>query len=423
MEILLVDAPGGPQPEELAEILAGFAPVRTIMVPWGGSALRERRLRALSRLGPVELVARPDQVIEAGLASAATHGCRAVLALSEIVSFYAGLLADLLGLPGNPPQSLMAVRSKARQRDLLARAGVPSPAVRQIAGPEDLDACSALRFPVILKPSTGVGSLCVCRVDRPADLPAAYSEAIRRYDADPRPNGAVPLFLAEEEIQGANWHKDPRFGNQVSVESVLHEGESHHLGVTDKLPLAPPFREVGHVTPTSLADADAGRIEDVAGSAIRALGLTTGLVHTELMLTQHGPVVLEVNGRLGGGVYELMWYSRSYDVVSAAVATACGQAPALPGAAARYTAFVKPQPAEGRRRVAAVDEAAFREAMRPAQWGVLDKTPGAVLDSENGTNGNLARFLTTAGSLGALFENIDAIDAAVRAAVTVEAAG
>jgi biotin carboxylase len=422
VEILLIDAPGGPQPEALADILMPFRPVRIISVPWGSAELRAARLTALSRLGPVELVDRPDQVVEAGLASAALHDFGGVVALSEIVSFYAGLLANLLGLPGNPPAALLAVRHKNHQRRLLAQGDVPSATARTVNSEADLVDCTDLRFPVILKPSTGVGSLCVFRVADPAELNRAYADALRRYRADPRPNGSAPVFLVEEEIHGTNWHGDPQFGNQVSVESLVHRGVVHHLGVTDKLPLAPPFREFGHVTPSLLTDERIRRVEDVAGDAIRVLGLTTGAVHTELMLTADGPVVLEVNGRLGGGVYELMRFSRGYDVVRAIVDTACGRDPILPDEPSRYAAFVKPQTSEGVFRVAAIDKASMNQAMEGAEWGVLDKTEGAILDSENGTNSNLARFVVTAADQKELFEKIDTVEGGIRSAVTLESA-
>lgn len=422
MEILLIDAPGGPQPQALAEILMPLGPVRIISVPWGSAEMRAARLAALTRLGPVELVERPDQVLEAGLASAAQHDFQGVVALSEIVSFYAGLLTNLLGLPGNPPQALLAVRHKNHQRRLLAQAGVPSPAARTVTREADLDGCADLRYPVILKPATGVGSLCVFRATNLAELRPVYAQALRRYRADPRPNGSAPVFLVEEEIHGANWHGDPRFGTQVSVESLVHHGVVHHLGVTDKLPLAPPFREVGHITPSLLTDEQIQRAETVAGDAIRALGLTTGAVHTELMLTVDGPVVLEVNGRLGGGIYELMQFSRRYDVVRAIAETACGQDPVLPNQASRYAAFVKPQPEQGVFRVAAIDKARVQQAMQRAAWGVLDKAEGAVLNSENGTNSNLARFVVTAADASRLFEEIDAVEDGIRSAVALEAA-
>jgi biotin carboxylase len=417
---LLIDAPGGPQPDELAVSMAPFGPVRIISVRWSRPELHARRLAALSQLGLVEVVDRPDQTVEAGLEVAAGHDIRAVVALSEIVSFYAGLLARLLGLPSNPPEALLAVRHKDHQRKVLQRAGVPSPAWRRVSAADDLRACEALRFPVILKPSIGVGSLCVFKAEDADELARCYPEALRRYREDPRPNGSSPIFLVEEEISGENWHEYQRFSYQVSVESLAHGDTIRHLSVTSKLPLAPPFREVGHVMPSLLSGEQIRRIEGVAADAIRALGLTTGAVHTELMLTAEGPVILEVNGRLGGGVYELLKFSRGYDVVQDIVRAACGQDPLQPGAAVAYAAFVKPQPPEGVFIVKSINKARFWQAMKIVDWGVLDKTEGAVLDSRNGTNSNIARFIVTAPGLDELFSKIDAADYAVRTSVQLE---
>jgi biotin carboxylase len=243
---------------------------------------------------------------------------------------------------------------------------------------------------------------------------------LRRYQEDPRPNGSSPIFLVEEEISGKNWHEHQRFSYQVSVESLAHGDTIRHLSVTSKLPLAPPFREVGHVMPALLSGEQIRRIEGVAADAIRALGLTTGAVHTELMLTAEGPVILEVNGRLGGGVYELLKFSRGYDVVQDIVRIACGQDPLLPGAAVEYAAFVRPQPPEGVFLVKSINKARFWQAMKIVDWGVLDKTEGAVLDSRNGTNSNIARFIVTAPGLDELFSKIDAADDAVRTSVQLE---
>jgi biotin carboxylase len=425
LEILFVDAPGGPLPSdlvpsELVETLRACRPLQIISVSSGCRNMDARRLAALSKLGPIHLVNRPDQVIDAGLATAATRRYGSVLALNEVVVFYAGLLANLLGLRANPPETLLAVRHKNHQRRLLIEAGVPSPAGQTVRTAEDLAACANLKFPVILKPCTGVGSLCVFRAADPNELAQVYPQALLRYEADPRPNGALPVFLVEEEIAGINWHRDPGFGYRVSVESLVHEGAIHHLGVTDKLPLASPFREVGGIMPSLLAADDIRRLEAVAADAIRAIGLTTGAVHTELMLTADGPVVIEVNGRIGGAVYELMKLTTGYDTVLAIADTARGRMPSLPGAATKYAAFVKPQPPQGRFAVTAIDETAFGQAMALAEWGHLDKSEGAVIDSDSGTNTNLARFIVTASTRAELFEKIDRVTSAVTSCVKLD---
>jgi biotin carboxylase len=389
------------------------------MVPWGSTRMREQRRAHLRRLGPVEVVERPDQVVDVGLRFASET--EAVVALSEIVSFYAGILANLLGVPANPPQALLATRHKDVQRELLERHGVPSPRARVLRDGDILAAAFGLIYPLILKPATGVGSLCVFRARDAEELATAYAQAIDRYKGDPRPNGTGPVFLVEEEITGRRWHPDARFGHQVSVESLVDKGVVHHLGTTDKFPIVSPFRESGHVSPSLLDPGQSSHAQRVAGDAIRALGNNTGAVHTELMLTADGPVVIEVNARLGGGVYELLKFTRDYDIVQAIVAVARGVAPQLPGPPSAYAAFVKPQPPEGTFRVTDIDAEGVASALALAEWGVLDKEPGSLVDSANGTNANLARFIARDKSSDGLFAKIDEIDRVLRRAVSLEA--
>ncbi|MEU1275940.1 hypothetical protein [Streptomyces sp. NPDC005799] len=59
--------------------------------------------------------------------------------------------------------------------------------------------------------------------------------------------------------------------------------------------------------------------------------------------------------------------------------------------------------------------------MQRAAWGVLDKAEGAVLDSENGTNSNLARFVVIAADASRLFEEVDAVENGIRSAIVLEA--
>ena len=412
--LLLIDAFGGPQAAELAVSLADVGVLRTITL-WkpGGN---DRRIHALRRLGPVDTVARPDHVIEAGLALAVDHEVRGVVSYSEDVSFYAGVLANLLGVPANPADALIAVHRKEIQRPRLAAAGLASPQLRFIRSADDLAACAELRFPVILKPATGVSSFCVVRVADPADLAAAYATVKKRYEDHPVSNEMVGLFLVEEEISGCRWHADPRLDHRVSVESVLHEGDICHSEITDKLPLVAPFREQGHLTPTTLGSDDAARVRTVAEQAVVALGLTTGAVHTELILTEEGPVIVEANGRIGGSVYGLLKRSHGYDMALAIAQTALGRRPDPPGPVQRRAAMIRPQPPVGRFRVAGVDDTILSKAFACADWGQADKAPGDLVDSDVGSTAALARYLVTAETVDALFARADEVTALVHQA-------
>ncbi|MBC6446015.1 ATP-grasp domain-containing protein [Actinokineospora xionganensis] len=418
--LLLVDAPGGPQPEELRDSLSDVGSVHVLMVRWGDEAQVARRREPLAALGPVTMVARPDHVVEFGVALGAEHRFDGVIAFSELVAMQAGLLANLLAVPSSPPSATLATKHKDLQRALLAANGVPSPVYRVVRDPADLAACHDLTFPVILKPAAGVSSFCVVRAKDPAELVRRHADAVERFLSHPVSNGVAPVFLVEEEVVGQRWHADERFGTQVSVESIVHRGVCHHIGVTDKTPMVKDFREEGHFTPTALPAAAVSAVTDVATRAITAVGLTTGAVHTELMLTEGGPVVLEVNGRVGGSVYGLMKYAYGCDVIRAVAENAVGIAPRPTGPALVHAASIRTQPPAGRFRVAAVDDHLVADGLRRTTWGMLDKPVGTEFDTGDGSASNLARYVATAASGDELFATVEQVNKSIRAAVTLE---
>ena len=81
----------------------------------------------------------------------------------------------------------------------------------------------------------------------------------------------------------------------------MHKGEYLPMFIARKRTgMHPYFEETGHVV--DAADpllADAGLMDTLA-RAHEVLGVEDGLTHTEVELTARGPVIIEVNGRLGG---------------------------------------------------------------------------------------------------------------------------
>jgi biotin carboxylase len=70
--------------------------------------------------------------------------------------------------------------------------------------------------------------------------------------------------------------------------------------------MAENFRETGFFIPADLDDADREAVLRLATTAIEALGVRTGCLHTEIKFTLDGPRIIEVNGRVGGGVPEML---------------------------------------------------------------------------------------------------------------------
>ncbi|TCO40505.1 biotin carboxylase [Kribbella antiqua] len=198
---------------------------------------------------------------------------------------------------------------KAAQRAMLAAGGCMPVRCLVCDGPDDVRRFAAGR-PVILKPDLGNGSLGVfavtdaCRID----------EGWRWVRA-----AGLGAVLAEEMLAG------PEF----SVETRSVEGRHEVLMVTEKFTSGPPhFVEVGHVMPARTAAGPS--LEDEAVRALIALGHADGPAHVELILTEAGPAVVEVNRRLGGDrIWELLQLSTGIDVLRLVLLDALGKPPVV----------------------------------------------------------------------------------------------
>ena len=64
---------------------------------------------------------------------------------------------------------------------------------------------------------------------------------------------------------------------------------------------------------------------EVATAALHALGVRTGGFHTEIKLTPDGPRVIEVNGRIGGGVPEMLFEASGVSIFNLSMRVALGE--------------------------------------------------------------------------------------------------
>jgi len=281
------------------------------------------------------------------------------------------------------PPAAEAVTDKYLQRGLLAAAGLPVTRCRTVSEPAELaPALAAVGLPAVLKPRTGAGSARTCRVDSVAEAEAR----LREFRAGPAPFA----FVVEEYLRGDLSVAGTGFGDYVSVESVSVAGTVRHVEVTGKFPLAPPFRERGYVVPSTLSAWWRQAVLDVASDALRALGVADGVTHVEVKLTPDGPRVIEVNGRLGGYVADLVRRARRVDLIRLALAAAAGRSVDIPEHDYRRCAFqyflTAPMEATALRRLDGVERLSRQAGIRHVE---VFRRAGDRLDWRQGTLGYL----------------------------------
>jgi biotin carboxylase len=239
-----------------------------------------------------------------------------VMCMAADVPMTVAGVAAALGLPGIPIESARLAADKLAMKDAFRRAGIPIPWFQAIGSLDELKRVVGERgFPLVLKPVDGRGARGVLRLTGTTDLAWAFSHA-----ASQSRRGAV---MIEEYLAGP----------QISTEGLLVAGEGTTCGFIDRNyehldAFAPYIVENGGEQPSALAPPAQRRIAATAMAAGRAMGIVSGSVKGDMVLTDRGPYVIEIAARLSGG-----WMSTDQiplgtgvDLIGCAIRLALGEA-------------------------------------------------------------------------------------------------
>lgn len=222
----------------------------------------------------------------------ATHGetvpLDAVVAADEGGVMVAARASEMLGLTGNRPEAAILTRDKLAMRTRLQIAEVDQPGFAALLSDDDPQAIAAgVGVPLIIKPIDRTASQGVIRVDRLEDVGPTANRVrdIVGHDA---------TLLIESFAPGT----------EIAIEGLVSHGSLYVLAVFDKPDTrsGPFFPETIFVTPSRLAEDVLAEAVRVAGSSVRALGLTNGPVHVELRVDGSRARLIEIAARSIGGL-------------------------------------------------------------------------------------------------------------------------
>ncbi|MEU3777070.1 ATP-grasp domain-containing protein [Streptomyces sp. NPDC032472] len=202
----------------------------------------------------------------------------------------AGLLAAEFGVPGLSVPGVRGCRDKQRTRAELTAAGLHQPGFALTTTVAEAKAAAArIGYPVVLKPRAMGASIGVVFAADEAELETAFRIALSASEVDPGP------YRASAIVEGY------APGPEISVDGAVHKGEYLPMFVARKHSSDEPyFEEVGHVVDAADPLMQDRELMDTLARAHRALGIEDGITHSEIRLTDRGPLVIEINGRLGG---------------------------------------------------------------------------------------------------------------------------
>jgi biotin carboxylase len=199
------------------------------------------------------------------------------------------LVAHGLGVITNEYRAVEQCVFKNKTRTCLISSGLESWTSFSVTTMGEMEQVADLmQYPAVLKPAKGSGSVGVVRVDSANEA----LEEFAKLKALPWAKSGT-VFILEEYIDG------PEFG----VELVMEAGNVVFYSIMDaaKQTTGVCFQGIGRSCPSNHSLDVQTSIASHCTFAVKALGLTTGVLDIDLRYSQFGPRVLEINARMGGG--------------------------------------------------------------------------------------------------------------------------
>jgi len=222
-------------------------------------------------------------------------------------------VANTLGLPGIKFEDAECASNKIKMRTRFKENNVPIPDFYPVwTYSEAIEAFKKLKKPVVIKPADNMGARGVRRIDKEEELSEAFEDAKNN-----SPSGEI---IIEEYMEG----------DELSIDSLVYNGNVYITGVADRIIEYPPFFvETGHIMPSQKPSHIIDEAIKVMKEGIRALGINIGAAKGDIKVTKNGIKIVEMAARLSGGFMSTYTfpYSTGINLMKVAIKIALGERP------------------------------------------------------------------------------------------------
>lgn len=221
----------------------------------------------------------------------ATQAPTHVIAGSETGVLLADKISHALNLVGNDFTLSEARRNKYLMLNAVKNAGLSAAwQFKENNLEELLSKLTENNFPVVIKPlsSSSSDGFHICQNE--FDVRTAYNNIMGSLNILEEPNNAV---LCQSFLKGVQYIVNSVSCHGKHYITDIWEMQHRHINnvsmVIDSMTLLPSSHKIWQVLVEYIKD------------VLAALGISFGAAHTEIMLTENGPSLIEVNARLMGG--------------------------------------------------------------------------------------------------------------------------
>jgi len=198
-------------------------------------------------------------------------------------------VAEAIGTPSISCESAAIATDKLRMKHCFAEHDIPIPWFAEISTFDELQEIISVRgHKLVIKPNDRSGSRGVFMLSETCDAKSLF-DASQEFSFSKR-------VLVEEFLPGL----------QISTETIMIDGVGHTVGFADRNyddmeRFHPQIMENGGWIPSILDDEDRKAVVDLVERSSLAMGITDGVTKGDVVLTPHGPKMIEMAARLSGG--------------------------------------------------------------------------------------------------------------------------
>lgn len=209
---------------------------------------------------------------------------------SDVSAPTAAYVAEKMGLPANPYQSVYMMTRKDLFHPFLKENGFYIPKSQKVKSEKDIiEFMEQTNKPIMLKPVNSSGSKGVSKIEEKAQIKKAFQYATEYARGE--------VLVVEEFIQREYY--------QIAGDAFIVNGEIAYFGIANEHfnKLCNPLVPIGESFPADLDNVKKERAKKEIQRAVDLLGLKNGAINLDFMFDQDGNIfIIELGPRNGGNL-------------------------------------------------------------------------------------------------------------------------